>query len=553
MACDSKQLCERNDALKTRRVTWDSLWQDLANYIMPRKAQVTEVDSTPDTYKHDRLYDTTIGQANMVLANGQMAWMTPMEEPWFSFDPPPKSRDDDEAKQWFQACTQITLEELANSNFYTQIHELYLDRGCFGTAILFAEPGEEQELFFANHDVGTYSVAENSRGFVDTVFREFDLSARAAAQKFGEAQLSKELQANLKNPKKKDQLATFIHAVYPRREDERESGKIDGINKPIASVYIEKKTQKEVQEGGFDEMPYFCTRYLKWGDSPYGWSPGWMALPEARQVNFLEEKLDVLAEVQVDPRMLYPDNMDGDVDLRAGGITYYNANNPNAIPREWMTGGRYEIGVERSTHRRKAINEAFHVDLFKMFSQIDKEMTAREVSERAAEKIIQFSPTFARMGTELFGPVLKRSFGILLRSGAFPPVPDSVLVQGENGEEASVPLPKVAYSSKIALAIKSLHNTSWARTMETMLPMADRQPDILDNYNMDVISRDTSRNDGMPPKWMRPMDDKMRAERAKQAQQAAEVEMQQKQADAAQKVASIDPEKAQQLQQMAQQ
>lgn len=518
---------------------------------MPRKAQVTEVDSTPDTYKHDRLYDTTIGRANMVLANGQMAWMTPMEEPWFSFDPLPNQRGNDEAKQWFQACSHIALEELANSNFYTEIHELYLDRGCFGTAALFAEPGNNGELFFANHDVGTYSVAENSRGFVDTVFREFDLSARAAAQEFGEENLSKELRQALNDPKKIDELSTFIHAVYPRSEDDRKPQAIDGENKPIASVYLEAKTKNKLKEGGYDEMPYFVTRYLKWGDSPYGWSPGWMALPEARQVNFMEKHLDVLAEVAAFPRLLYPDTLEGDVDLAAGGITYYNANNP-ALPQEWATQGRYDVGVERSNQRRKAIDDAFHVDLFKMFSQIDKEMTAREVSERAAEKIIQFSPTFARMGTELFGPVLKRVFGILLRAGAFPPPPESVMVLGDDG--GFIPEPRVSYSSKIALAIKSLHNTSWVRTMETMLPMADRQPDVLDNYNLDIISRDTSRNDGLPAEWLRPQDEveKIRQQRAEAEAKAAEVQQAQQAADAAQKVASIDPEKAKQLQQMTQ-
>ena len=50
-------------------------------------------------------------------------------------------------------------------------------------------------------------------------------------------------------------------------------------------------------------------------------------------------------------------------------MTYFDPNNPQATPKEWGTGGRYDIGVERAESKRKAINEAFHVDLFQMFAQ----------------------------------------------------------------------------------------------------------------------------------------------------------------------------------------
>src|SRR4030095_14125404 len=122
------------------------------------------------------------------------------------------------------------------------------------------------------------------------------------------------------------------------------------------------------------------------------------------------------------------------VDFRASGVTYYDAANPNAIPREWATGGRYEMGKDRAIEKQKAINQAFHVDLFQMFANLDRpQMTAREVAERSGEKLIQFSPTFARLTTELFTPVLRRVWSILTRAGRMPAPPKQLMQQGPEG------------------------------------------------------------------------------------------------------------------------
>ena len=234
--------------------------------------------------------------------------------------------------------------------------------------------------------------------------------------------------------------------------------------------------------------------------------------------------------------MLFPDTHEGEIDTRASGVTYYDAANPSAIPREWATGGRYDVGKDRAEIKRTAINNAFHVDLFSMFAQLQKQMTAREVDERAAEKLIQFSPTFARMTTELFTPMLRRMFGILVRVPGVFPAPPPELVQA-----GFLPEPELSYSSRIALAIKSLENNSFRRSMETSLPLIQIRPDLLDNYDLDEIQRDSARNDGLPARWLKEIKvrDDERAARAKQQQQMQQMQQAQMMADAAAKAGSI--------------
>jgi hypothetical protein len=224
--------------------------------------------------------------------------------------------------------------------------------------------------------------------------------------------------------------------------------------------------------------------------------------------------------------MLLPADHEGEVDQRASGITYFDPNRPDSVPREWMTQGDYSVGLDREKHKQEAIERAFHVDLFRMFSMLDKQMTAREVSERSSEKLNQFTPAFARKTTEVFNPMLRRVFSLLLKAGQFPAPPQSAIVQDPNTGEAYIPEPDVTYTSRIALAIKQLQNVSFMRSMEMLTPLVQVKPEILDNIDTDQVARDAMRNDGMPADWL--VDEKQRDEmREARAEAIAEQQQQQ--------------------------
>jgi hypothetical protein len=533
-------ILDRNSKLSGERSVWDGFWTDIANYVMPRKAEIQSRQSSPNLSKSSRLFDTTAIRANQVLANGQLSWMTPLESRWFSFDPPHQLKGKDKVEQWYRRCTEIAQLELARSNFYTEIHELYLDRGAFGTAAMIAEEGERAVLNFRLLNCGSYSIAEDSEGKIDSLFRSLTMTIRAAAQKFGENNLHADLQAKLKDAKGMDQTHEFVHAIFPRKEFDPD--KRDGENKPWASVYVDIKNKMIVRASGYDEQPFFATRYLLWGDQVYGWSPAWMALPESRQLNFLEKQMDSLAETAAFPRIQVPEGYKGTINMQANGITYFDVNGNG--PKEWATAGRYDIGKDRAEIKRKAINEAYHVDLFQMFSQIEKQMTAREVAERSGEKMIQFSPTFARMTTELFNPLLQRVWSILIRAGRFPEIPRDAVLVGPQGP--SLPEPEVSYSSRIALAVKSHENQAMYQTLDGIMPVAQSRPEILDNFDWDEISRDMARNNGAPSRWLMDEDEvaKIRNARAQQAAQMQQMQQMQMGAEAAAKVGGIPKDSA---------
>jgi hypothetical protein len=544
---DNVQLADwvlaRNQDLAAERAPWDTHWQELAEFFLPRKAEISSKRSVPDSSRHDVLFDTSAVQAAATLANGQLAYITPADSRWFTYEPP-KGVTSDKAKQWYARCSEAT------SNVYTELHELYYDDSVFGTYCMFVERGISHPVVFTKFDIGTYSLAEDDEGLVNTVFRELELTVLQAAEKFGEDNLADAMKKRLADIRATGKGGTvkhkFIHAVYKREEHERERGKEDGPNKPWASVYVDQTNKHVCRNSGYDEKPFFAGRHVKSQQGVYGVSPAWMALPEARQLNFLSKQLDALAEIKAFPRLLMPATHEGEVDLRSGGVTYFDPTQPNAVPQEWATGGDYQIGLDREMRKTNAINQAMHVDMFRMFASLERpNMTATEVAERASEKLVQFSPSFTRKTTELLTPMLRGVFGILIRNGHFPPPPPDAILMDQMGQPI-VPEPEVSYVSKVALAIRAMQNLSLARTMERNAIIAQVRPEVLDNFKWDVISRETARNDGLPADWLAEEDE---VEEARAIRAEAQMKMQQQQemltmAEAAGKAGSVKQDSA---------
>ncbi len=377
-----------------------------------------------------------------------------------------------------------------------------------------------------------------------------ELTVLQAADKFGEDNLAPAMQKKLAEIRRTGKGGTvkhrFVHALYKREDNDRDRNKADGPNKPWASVYVDQSNKHVCRNSGYDEKPFFAGRHVKSQQGVYGVSPAWMALPEARQLNFLAKQLDALSEIKAFPRLLMPATHEGEVDLRSGGVTYYDPTQPNALPQEWATAGDYSIGLDREARKTNAINVAMHVDMFRMFASLERaNMTATEVAERASEKLVQFSPSFTRKTTELLSPMLRGVFGILIRNGHFPPPPQDAIQMDAMGQPM-LPEPEVSYVSKVALAIRAMHNLSLARTMERNAIIAQVRPEVLDNFKWDVIARETARNDGLPADWLAEEDE---VEEARAARAQAQAQMQQQQemltmAEAAGKAGSVKQDSA---------
>jgi len=447
--------------------------------------------------------------------------LTSPSTPWFSMRyRDPALQGDDAANEWLELCMDQMYQAFNRSNFQQEIHELYYDLVVFGTAAFYVE-GDLNGLRFSARHIAEVTVAEDANGKVDTVYRKFKLSARAAAQRFGEQNLPTQMTKDLKNDPHKEH--DLVHVVYPRSESK---GKI-GQNKPIASVYYHLDSKALISEGGFDDFPFMVPRFVKDSVSTYGRSPAMNALPDVKMVNKMSETTIRAAQKQIDPPLMVPD--DGfmlPVRTTPGALNFYRTGTRDRL-EPLQIGANNPLGLNMEEQRRNAIRQAFYVDQLLM-SQ-GPAMTATEVLQRNEEKMRLLGPVLGRLQSELLQPLISRSFALLLRNGLLPAAPEQL--QGQDID--------IEYVSPLAKAQKLTDLQSMLRGFEVMMQVAEIAP-VMDYLDSDKLVQYLVEVTGIPARVIR-SDDEVARIRRQQAQAAQEQQAMEQQMMSAQAAGQIAP------------
>lgn len=515
--------------LKDQRVaTQDQIWQDIANYVSPRKAGITTKRYMPDSNVEAQIYDATATDSVQRAVAAYTSWTTPASQPWLALKPNLKLRNDDSVKGWLSECSQILNQEInSRSNFQLERLESVADLWNFGTTAIFSEMGEGNRLRFEKIKIGTYVFELDPFGKCYRFIREFDLTAEQARQKFGEENMPKAIADCLLEGGDKSKRFDFIHIVEPR-----EPSKVGayGYNvktrKKYLSAYVEMQSQKMVQEGGYDGFPFTVGRYLSYdsivGSAGWGYGPGFAILPEARQLNFIQQMMDVFAEKQVFPPMMVPDTFEGSLKTAARALNYYPSGmGPESVYQVPVT-GEWSVALERVKMRQDMIKRLCSLDMFQMFASIDREMTAYEVAQRAGEKLDTVGPIYHRDVRETIEPHLRRAFELCAENGLLPPPPQEAYELVGRGF-VQVADPEIALTSRLAMAIDSWNARGADEVMQTAMAMAPADPTIMDNIDTGFYIREKSRLVGAPEGLLRKREDV----EAIQQQRAQQQQMQQ--------------------------
>lgn len=494
-------LLQSYQSLKAARAPWESWWDTLRHYVLPERQHSESGYETAEAPSAHHLSDTTAVEACQKLASGHMSYMTPSNELWFKWSSPIPDAGD-EAESWYNRCSEIANRELAQSNFYTELHECFLDRVGLGTGCLYCGSTRSGKLLFRHIPCGEFVCAENDEGCMDTYMREFTFTPHQAAARFGAKALGARGRALLENSRNPHEGSLrFLHVVRPRSK--RVRGRDNVRNMLFESIYYSLDDQQIVQESGYREMPYMVTRFLRWGQGPYGLAPARLVYPDIRQAQFLNRILDMLGEVAAFPRILELANQAGEVDLRAGGRTLINPESASlGFPREWATQGRYDVGMDRLRQKQESIRRAFFVPMLELWSEQKQQMTASEIYARENERVMLFSPSFTLFASD-FRPLMERVFALLFRMGCFPQPPASVLRPDRRGDPG-IELPQIVYQGRVAQVMRRLQSEGITRTLQRLQGMAGMNADLVDHIDLDRTFRLAARLDGVPEEILRP-------------------------------------------------
>lgn len=491
---NAQEIISRNDALKAERSNFALLWDDAAKFIVPRKGNILTKKS-PGEDQATELFDSTAEEAANIYAAGLLSSLTPAGEAWLRVEPvDPKASE--VVRDFLSRASERMQEKLLASNFYLSIHEAFLDSGVFATTCMFVGESKKRGINFVNIPVGTFCVCEDNDGYVDTVYREWQWTARQAEQEWGreainrESKLGKAIQEGRENDK-----FTFIHAVFPRRIFEP-GIQLDATKREFASFYVCVEDSTIIKEDGYYEFPYAVLRTLRSNNEVYGRGPGLQAMPEIKLVNRMECDILVALEKMVNPPWLMPDDAANRPDDRPRGVTFYDASRPENKPEQLQLTNRVDIGESKTAEKRERIRRAFFTDMFQLLTSLQeqkREKTAFEVSEMLQEKLVLFSPIFARVVQEKLNPIVHRVFNIMMRNGDFGAIPEGV-----DGVDY-----QVTYVSKIALAIKAARNSALGQTMNMLGAMTVFDPSVKHIIDWHKAARAVAQNVALPMDWQR--------------------------------------------------
>lgn len=497
------RVCKRLGELKSRRQPHESTWRDCFDLTYPLRADGfdgQQLDAQQGMRKRGEILDSTGTDGCRILASGIMSGLTPANSRWFELE---VDQETDDEKAWLGEAADTVWTNIHQSNFDAEGFEGCLDVVAAGWFVLYIDEAPEGGFSFQQWPIATcYVASTRADGLVDTVYREHQLTAEAAATQFGAENLSEQVQKLLKD--KPLELVSFIHAIEPRTP--HVVGARMAKNLPFASITVEAKTNHVVRESGYHEFPCVVPRWMRLPNSAYGVGPAFDALPDMRTLNELKAMHLASADVAISGMWIAED--DGVLNPRTvkiGPKKVIVANSVDSM-KPLQTGSNFELAEFMISDLKAAIRKIMMAD--QLQPQDGPAMTATEVHVRV-ELIRQLlGPIYGRLQAEYLRPMVTRCFGIAARAGALGQPPESLA-----DREYSV-----KYVSPLARAQRLEEVTAIERLVTSVAAIAAATGDtsVFDQLDLSEAIRITSDGLGVPNGVLRSQEEVLEIQQAKE-------------------------------------
>lgn len=537
--------------LENERSSFVAHWRDIADYILPRRARFQITDANKGDKRNLKIIDNTATLSARTLASGMMSGVTSPARPWFRLTTPdPDLAEFGPVKEWLHQVESRMTTSFLKSNLYNTLPILYKDNGVFGTSPILVEEDFRDVFRTQSFPIGSYMIAKDHRGVVNTFLREFRMTVRQLLEQFGQMDeqtgrpiwdnFSQHVR-NLYDAGNMEAWIDVVHVVYPN--EDYSPLKAGPKNKKFNSCYYERGTSGTsstsrymstednifLREGGYDLFPVLCPRWEVAGEDVYGTNcPGMEALGDVKQLQLGEKRVMQAVDKMINPPMVGPSILRTQkASILPGDITFVDV-------REGQGGFRpaHEVNFrisemeQKQAQVRDRVRRAFFEDLFLMLANTDRrQITAREIEERHEEKLLALGPVLEQLNQDLLDPLIDLTFDIHVRQELIPPPPEELA-----GSDL-----KVEYISIMAQAQKLISIGAVERFTGFVGNVAGVAPQVLDKINTDQLVDVMGDILSIPPSLIKTDEEvaEIRAAQAKQAQMQQQMAMAQQAVGAA--------------------
>lgn len=507
----AKKVIKLYEASKEMRHNFDSQFEDIRKLVRPDTLRFNSGVNVPGQDNYDHVYDGTAKDAAQELAAGLISHIVNPADRFFDLTINEKEelKFDHQSLLWLDQVSQQIYDQysIEEGRFNMAMDEAFLDLVAFGTTVIFNYwSPKRQHLMFRTYPLAACTLLEDDDEMVDTVFRVMARTYSQLVKQFGENGITPDIKKSAQeNPQKK---FTILHAVMPRID--RKLNKLTAENKPFASDWICIETKETLMKSGFDQFPYLTPRWRKYADEVYGRSPAMTCIDDVKMLNKFEYLLLKAGTKAIDPALLVPnDGFILPIRSAPGSINYKepDAGNIEMLPMS----DKLPFSEEKAQQKREFIRKCFHSDWLRMEKQ-NVEMTAYEVQDRREEKLRLLAPSLSRIEMELLSKMITFSYNTLAQKDYIPEAPPNL-----DGRKL-----KIEYTSPASKAQLGIKVVAMDRYIQRLLPLSDRNPEIMDNLDVDAYAQELSIYQGTPRKIVRDpkVRDQIRGDRQEQEQMA---------------------------------
>ena len=363
------------------RAPWINRWDCAMRYTMP-----TADDDAA------MMFDATAADAADNLAASIYSLLTPPESLWISLVPESVASPD------ATAATMALRANLNDSNFYTTIHQCYMDLIILGTACLFMAEnpiGAASAFSFTAIPMRDIAVLNGA------VFHMATMPAREVMEKYPSWTPPSNLRDAIKN------------------DPETPLRLVQSLVGTEFTAWLDVGGDIEnniVSTGKFETNPYIIFRWAVASGEQYGRGPVLRALPDIKTANKVVEL--VLKNATIAVSGIWQADDDGVINLSNINLTP-GAIIPKAVGSSGLTplasGANFDVSQIVLKDLRERIRHALLADRLGLLSE--KEMTATEIMARNADMMRILGATYGRLLHEFIRPLVERGLQILSRRG----------------------------------------------------------------------------------------------------------------------------------------
>ena len=550
----AEEYLQHGEALEKRRAVWQHAWEEITPYVNPRRSFFNNDYSTDDEGRPiaEDVYDSTGIIDATTMRDGMVGYNVGPRIRWAALTlTDPKLVDLPYVKDWLEECERICYLIWSNSNFYMAAGEMVMDAVTIGTAtMLMEDPIAPMMLNFqCLHPKEVY--IDEVEGKVTLWMRKTWLSGRSMLRRYGQ------IDGRLDEDYARDQLGDKVYDECVKAPFEK-SYKIHHFIHPADDLLIEqpleglgdrqwrsveimdaygKDGKKILTPGGregFYESPMMSWRWEKNSDESYGRSPSLKAKAEILTLNEMGRTMTEATQLFVERPLNVPEELRGTEKLLPWGKNYYKRDNRKIEPMD--LGGAYPVGIDFLQRAEQKIHDHFHADLFKMLTQSERQMTAREINERMGEKVALLSAPLTGQNSEMLAPIVKRTFNIARRNGWLPDPPVALIKAA-----AQIDVEFIGPLAQAQQRYHQSHNINAGLGTLSAIGQSSGHMEGWDNVDIDELYRHIMDSEGFPQKTIKEIVDRDRV----RARRAEEQERQQQMAQMEQAAGIVgDPQKA---------